>query len=53
MVIEERFLAAKAKAKEQHNDNKDLLKKILDVMNKVSESEKLRAEVEGNTKANT
>ena len=53
MVIEERFLVVKAKAEELHADNEDLLKKILDVMNKVSESEKLRAEVEENTKAIT
>ncbi|XP_050281719.1 putative disease resistance RPP13-like protein 1 [Quercus robur] len=53
MVIEERFLAAKAKAKELHNDNEDLLKKISDVMNKVFEFEKLKVEVEENTKAIT
>ena len=41
MVIEERYQATKARAKELSNDNEDLLKKILDVMNKVSESERL------------
>nr|POF02064.1 hypothetical protein CFP56_18187 [Quercus suber] len=51
IVIEERFLVVKTKAKELHADNEDLLKKILDVMNKVSEFEKLRAEAEENTKA--
>lgn len=53
MVIEERFLATKAKDKELYNDNVDLLKKISDVMNKVSESEKLKAKAEENTKAIT
>ena len=46
MVVEERFLAAKAKVKELSNDNEDLLKKILDVMNNVFEFEE-------NTKAIT
>lgn len=46
-------MATKDKAKELHNDNEDLLKKISKVMNKVSEFEKLRAEAEENTKANT
>ena len=41
MVIEERFLAAKSKAKELSSDNEDLLKKISDVMSKVSKSKRL------------
>ncbi|XP_050283530.1 uncharacterized protein LOC126723780 [Quercus robur] len=53
MVVEERFLAAKAKAEELSNDNEDLLKKILDVMNKVYESKRLRFEAEENIKAIT
>lgn len=53
MVIEEGYLVAKAKAEELSNDNEDLLKKISDVMNKVSKLEKLRFEVEENTKAIT
>ena len=53
MVMEERYLVAKAKIEELSTDNEDLLKKILDVMNKVSESKKLRAEVKENTKAIT
>lgn len=53
MVIEERFLVVKAKAEKLHADNEDLLKKISDVMNKVSEFEKLRAEAEENIKAIT
>nr|POF00836.1 hypothetical protein CFP56_73707 [Quercus suber]POF22879.1 hypothetical protein CFP56_38166 [Quercus suber] len=50
-VIEERFLAAKAKAEELNNDNKNLLKKIFDVINKVSESKRLRVEAYENTRA--
>lgn len=50
MVIEERYQTAKARAKELSNDNEDLLKKISDVMKKVSESEWLRSEAEENTK---
>nr|POE88894.1 hypothetical protein CFP56_47447 [Quercus suber] len=53
MVIEERFLATKAKAEELSSDNEDLLKKISDVMSKVSEFEKLQAEAKENTKAIT
>lgn len=41
MVIEERFLVTKAKAEGLNNDNEDLLKKILDMMSKVSKSKKL------------
>lgn len=41
MVIEERYLATKAKAMELSNDHEDLLKKISNVMTKVSQSEKL------------
>lgn len=41
----------KAKLEELAKDNEDLLSKILDVMNKVFESEKLRFEAEDNTKA--
>lgn len=52
-VIKERFLAAKAKAEELHIDNEDLLKKISDVMNNVSESKKLRVKAKENTKAIT
>ena len=51
MVIEERYQAAKAE--ELSNDNKDLLKKISDAMNKVSKLERLRSEVEENTKVIT
>lgn len=53
MVVEERFLAAKAKVEELSNDNEDLLKKILDVMNNVFKFEKLQFKVEDNTKAIT
>ena len=53
MVIEERYQAAKARVEELSNDNEDLLRKILDVMNKVSESKRLQFEVEENTKAIT
>nr|POE73926.1 hypothetical protein CFP56_59378 [Quercus suber] len=52
-VIEERFLAFRAKAKKMNTDNEDLLKKICGTINKVSESEKLRAEAEENNKAIT
>lgn len=41
MVIEERYQAVKARAEELSNDNKDLLRKISYVMNKVSESERM------------
>lgn len=51
MVMEERYLAAKAKIKELSTDNEDLLKKISDVMTKVLESEKLRVVAEENIKA--
>lgn len=51
MVIEERYQAGKAK--ELSNDNEDLLKKISNVMNKVSKSERLRSEAKENTKAIT
>lgn len=47
------FLLSKLRLKSLHADNKDLLKKIYDTMNKVFESEKLRAEAEKNTKAIT
>lgn len=53
MVIKVRFLATKVKAEELSNDNENLLKKIYDVINKVSESEKLRSEAEEHTKAIT
>lgn len=53
MVVEERFLAAKAKVEELSNNNEDLLKKILDVMNNVFKFEKLQFKVEDNTKAIT
>ncbi|KAK9991143.1 hypothetical protein SO802_026128 [Lithocarpus litseifolius] len=53
VIIEERYQAAKAKAEELSNDNEDLLKKILDVMNKVLEYERLRSEAKENTKAIT
>lgn len=43
----------KAKAKELHRDNEDLLKMISDVMGKVSESERLGSEAEENTRAIT
>lgn len=51
--MEERYLAAKAKIEKLSNNNEDLYKMILDVMNKVSESEKLWAEAEENSKAIT
>lgn len=51
MVMEERYLAAKAKIKELSTDNEDLLKKISDVMTKVLESEKLRVVAKENIKA--
>ena len=51
MVIEERYQAAKARVEELSNDNEDLLKKISDVMKKVSKSERLRFEVEENAKS--
>ena len=51
MVIEERYQATQARAEELSNDNEDLLRKILDVMNKIFESERLQFEVEENTKA--
>nr|POE66783.1 hypothetical protein CFP56_68838 [Quercus suber] len=50
-AIMERYQAAKARAKELSNDNEDLLKKISDVMNKVSESKRFRSKVEENTKS--
>ena len=53
MVIEGRYLVVKAKAKELHRDNEDLLKMISDVMGKVSESERLGSEAEENTRAIT
>ena len=53
MVIEERYQVAKARVEELSNDNEDLLRKISDVMNKVSESKRLWFEVEENTKAIT
>nr|POF01568.1 hypothetical protein CFP56_66301 [Quercus suber] len=52
-MLEKRYLATKAKLKELAKDNKDLLSKISDAMNKVFESEKLRSEAEENTKAIT
>lgn len=51
MVVKERFLAAKARVEELNCDNEDLLKKILDFMNKVFEFERLRFKAEENTKA--
>lgn len=51
MVIEERNQKAKARAKELSNNNEDLLKKISNVMNKVSESKRLQSEAEENTKS--
>ena len=50
-MIEERYQATQARAEELSNDNKDLLRKILDVTNKISKSERLQFEVEENTKA--
>ena len=50
MVIEERNQKAKARAKELSNNNEDLLKKISNVMNKVSESKRLQSEAEENIK---
>ena len=51
MVIEERNQKAKARAKELSNNNEDLLKKISNVMNKVSESKRLQSEAEENIKS--
>lgn len=50
-MVEKRYLATKEKLEDFTSDNEDLLKKILDMMTKVSESEKLYAEAEDNTKA--
>jgi len=52
-VVKSRYLATKTKLEELTMDNKDLLKKISNVMNKVSKSEKLRSEAEENTKVIT
>lgn len=52
-MLEIRYLDTKAKLEELAKDNEDLLSKILDVMNKVFELEKLRFEAEDNTKAIT
>lgn len=52
-MLEIRNLATKAKLEELAKDNEDLLSKILDVMNKVFKSEKLRFKAEDNTKAIT
>ena len=49
-MIKERYQTANAKAKELCNDKEDHLKKISDVMNKVSESKRLWSDVEENTK---
>ena len=49
-MIKERYQTANAKAKELCNDKENLLKKISDVMNKVSKSKRLQSEVEENTK---
>lgn len=46
MVMEESYLAAKAKIEELSFDSKDLLKKISDAVNKVSKSEKLQSKAE-------
>ena len=51
--MEERQLVAKAKIEEPITDNEDLLKKISNVMNKVSKTKKLRAKAKENTKAIT
>lgn len=51
MVIKERYKAVKARAEEINNDNEDPYKKISDVMNKVSKSERLQFEAEENTKS--
>ncbi|KAF3952655.1 hypothetical protein CMV_021814 [Castanea mollissima] len=53
VVIEGRYLAAKAKVKKLSNNNEDLLNNIFDVMNKVFESKNLRSKAEENTKATT
>lgn len=50
-MIKERYKAVKARAEEINNDNEDPLKKISDVMNKVSKSERLQFEAEENTKS--
>ena len=52
-MIEERYLATKAKVEKLSSDNEDLLKKISDIMNKVSESKKLRSKAKENSKAIT
>lgn len=50
-MVEKRYLATKEKLEDFTSDNEDLFKKILDMMTKVSESEKLCVEAEDNTKA--
>lgn len=52
-MLEKRYLAAKAKLEELAKDNKDLLSKISDAMNKVFKSKKLRSEAKENTKVIT
>lgn len=49
-MLEKRYLAVKAKLEELAKDNKDLLSKISDAMNKVFKSKKLRSEAKENTK---
>nr|POE69815.1 hypothetical protein CFP56_70303 [Quercus suber] len=46
MVVEKRYLPTKAKLEELAKDNEDLLGKISDVMNEVSESENTKAIIE-------
>nr|POE90550.1 hypothetical protein CFP56_61189 [Quercus suber] len=49
IVVEKRFLTTKSKLEELAMDNKDLLSKSSDVINKVFESEKLHFDAEENT----
>ncbi|KAL0001574.1 hypothetical protein SO802_015355 [Lithocarpus litseifolius] len=53
VVIEERYRVAKARAEELSNDNEDILRKISDVMNKVSKSKRLRFKAKEKMKAIT
>lgn len=51
MVIEERYHASKSKIEELNIENEDLLKKISNVMNKISKSKMCRTEAEEKNKA--
>lgn len=53
MVVKERFLATIARVEELSNDNEDLLKKISNVINKISKFERLWFEAKENIKSIT